>query len=92
MMSGNKCMAIFGFCDIHHFAEVNEVLDIEIMVFVNTIADVVHFAVDKFAGSTNKNIGEAFLLVWKFHADDIKKTPKTLELKAKSKHKNHVAD
>ena len=26
MMSGNKCIAIFGFCDIHHFAEANEVL------------------------------------------------------------------
>jgi class 3 adenylate cyclase len=36
------------------------------MVFVNEIADIVHSCVDKFAGSTNKNIGDAFLLIWKF--------------------------
>lgn len=35
------------------------------MVFVNTVASVVHKIVDKFQGSANKNIGEAFLLVWK---------------------------
>lgn len=35
MVAGQKVQAIFGFCDIHHFAEANEVLDIDIMVFVN---------------------------------------------------------
>jgi len=35
------------------------------MVFVNTIAKVVHSIVDRYAGSANKNIGDAFLLVWK---------------------------
>jgi len=34
--------------------------------FVNDIANVVHSAVDSMAGATNKNIGEAFLFVWKF--------------------------
>jgi len=35
------------------------------MVFVNEIASIVHGHVDYFTGSTNKNIGDAFLLVWK---------------------------
>lgn len=35
------------------------------MVFVNTVAQVVHQIVDTYQGSTNKNIGDAFLLVWK---------------------------
>ena len=35
------------------------------MVFVNEIAEITHSQVDKYAGSANKNIGEAFLLVWK---------------------------
>ncbi len=73
MMAGNKCIAIFGFCDIHHFAEANEVLQEDIMAFVNQIADVVHFCVDKFGGSANKNIGEAFLLIWKFKDKDVVK-------------------
>jgi len=37
------------------------------MVFVNEVAEIVHSTVDSFSGSANKNIGDAFLLVWKFH-------------------------
>jgi len=36
-----------------------------VMTFVNTIAAVVHVNIVKFGGSTNKNIGDAFLYVWK---------------------------
>ena len=35
------------------------------MVFVNEIAEIVHGIVDSFSGAPNKNIGDAFLLVWK---------------------------
>lgn len=41
------------------------------MVFVNEIGEIVHGIVDKFSGSANKNIGDAFLLVWKFPNEDI---------------------
>lgn len=37
------------------------------MVFVNEIADITHGIVDQFAGAANKNIGDAFLLVWKYN-------------------------
>jgi len=40
------------------------------MVFVNEIAEIVHGMVDHYNGSANKNIGDAFLLVWKFRKDD----------------------
>jgi class 3 adenylate cyclase len=36
------------------------------MEFVNTIAQIVHMEVHLHDGSANKNIGNAFLLVWKF--------------------------
>jgi len=36
------------------------------MLFVNQIAAIVHDKVDKYGGAANKNIGDAFLLVWKF--------------------------
>ena len=36
------------------------------MLLVNAVAEIVHSQVDKYGGSVNKNIGEAFLLVWKF--------------------------
>ena len=34
------------------------------MIFVNTISELIHSSVYRYGGSTNKNIGEAFLLVW----------------------------
>ena len=65
MLPGQRQCAIFGFCDIRNFTDATEILQEEVMVFVNTVAQVVHKAVDIFQGSTNKNIGDAFLLVWK---------------------------
>jgi len=38
-------------------------------VFVNKIGSLVHEAVYRYGGSANKNIGEAFLLVWIIPAD-----------------------
>ena len=40
------------------------------MIFVNEIAEIVHSMIDKYAGAANKNIGEAFLLVWKIEEED----------------------
>jgi hypothetical protein len=40
------------------------------MVYVNTLAEIVHSRVDEYGGAANKNIGEAFLLVWKFDSLD----------------------
>ena len=57
---------MFGFCDIRSFTDATEVLQEDIMEFVNSIADVVHTEVAIHQGSANKNIGDAFLLVWKF--------------------------
>ena len=65
MMEGVKIVAIFGFCDIRHFSDVTEVLKKDVMIFVNEVAEIVHNLVNEHLGAANKNIGEAFLLVWK---------------------------
>ena len=70
MNPGNKVMAIFGFCDIRQFTDTTEILQEDVMLFVNEIAELVHGIVDKFSGAANKNIGDAFLLVWKLDEDD----------------------
>lgn len=64
-MPGQKVAAIFGFCDIRQFTDATEVLQQEVMEFVNTIARIVHMEVALHGGAPNKNIGDAFLLVWK---------------------------
>lgn len=45
------------------------------MVFVNEIAEIVHGLVDAYGGSANKNIGDAFLLVWKYLPNDYDPDP-----------------
>lgn len=66
MVKGRKMVAIFGFCDIRQFTDATEVLQEGVMEFVNSIAQIVHMEVSLHGGSANKNIGDAFLLVWKF--------------------------
>ena len=41
------------------------------MLFVNEIAEIVHSIVDRFSGAANKNIGDAFLLVWKYSDEEV---------------------
>ena len=66
MIKGQKKTVFMGFCDIRDFSKVNLALKEETFIFVNKIAEIVHKSVDKFGGATNKNIGDAFLSVWKF--------------------------
>ena len=48
------------------------------MVFVNTIADIVHRAVKENEGAPNKNIGSAFLLVWRMSDMNHSRTADTI--------------
>lgn len=57
--------AIFGFCDIRNFTDATEILVDEVLEFVNKIAKIVHSEVSNSEGGANKNIGDAFLVVWK---------------------------
>jgi len=65
MMPGTRIQAVFGFCDIKRFAELTEVLDLEILMFANTIGKLVHSCVHRWSGVANKNLGDAFLVLWK---------------------------
>ena len=53
------------------------------MLYVNEIGEIVHGIVDLYSGAANKNIGDAFLLVWKFLEEDIERNEEldTLSLK-----------
>ena len=70
MMPGQRTYCIFGFCILDSFVECTEVLQGDIMTYVNRVAEITHSMVDRYGGAANKNIGEAFLLVWKFHDKD----------------------
>jgi class 3 adenylate cyclase len=80
MIEGKKVMAIYGFCDIRNFTDTTEVLQEKVMIFVNEIAEIVHEITSDYCGSANKNIGDAFLLVWKFDEKFVKKENGELKL------------
>jgi len=65
MVPGIKVDCIIGFCNIRHFTEATEVLKEKVMLFVNQVGEIVHGCVDDYHGAPNKNIGDAFLLVWR---------------------------
>lgn len=69
-MVGKKVICLFGFADIKMFTEVSDKLKEEVMIFVNEIAEILSPIVEKCTGATNKNLGEAFLFVWKFREED----------------------
>ncbi len=70
MVSGRKIFAAFGFCDIRKFTDATECLKEDVMLFTNAIGSIVHEACHHFKGAANKNIGDAFLLVWKIPPDN----------------------
>eukprot|EP01062_Namystynia_karyoxenos_P058737 TRINITY_DN50220_c0_g1_i1.p1 TRINITY_DN50220_c0_g1~~TRINITY_DN50220_c0_g1_i1.p1 ORF type:complete len:1305 (+),score=386.06 TRINITY_DN50220_c0_g1_i1:83-3916(+) len=65
MLPGRNVLALFSFCDIRKFTQATEVLRQDVMFFVNSVARIVHATVHECGGSPNKNIGDAFLSVWR---------------------------
>lgn len=68
---GTKVYCVFGFCNIRGFAQINKSLGSQVLEFVNLIAEILHTNVHLHLGSTNKNIGDVFLLVWKFKNSEL---------------------
>jgi len=67
MVPGSKVEAIYGFCEIRNFATATSVLQERTMVFVNQVVEIVRTVVDSYLGAANKNVGEAFLMVWRLN-------------------------
>lgn len=65
LLPGVRVYAIVGFCDIHHFEEINQVLGNDVLTFVNSVAEIVHSAAHGWSGQVNKNLGNAFVVVWR---------------------------
>eukprot|EP00605_Chrysophyceae_sp_TOSAG23-4_P001372 GSChrysophyteH1.ASY1.ANO1.1492.1 assembled CDS len=69
LLPGVRIYAVIGFCDIHHFEEINRLLTNDVLVFVNTIAEIVHSRVHYWGGQCNKNLGNAFVILWRIVVD-----------------------
>ena len=65
MIAGKKITSVFGFAIIEDFTNTCSCLEEETCTYINTIANIVHMGAHNFHGAPNKNIGCAFLMVWK---------------------------
>jgi len=65
MISGSKVEAIYGLCRVRNFTTITGVLREKTIVFANQVAEIVHRLGDEHLGAPNKNLGDAFLLVWR---------------------------
>jgi len=66
---GKRVYAIFGFLAIDGFSEQLRALDRDVMILINDVAKVIHDEVFRWAlgnsGQCNKNLGNAFLMVFR---------------------------
>ena len=63
MLRGKKKECAYGFCDIRQFTDTVECLQDQVMLFTNSVGEIVHQSVHDNRGEPNKNIGDAFLIV-----------------------------
>lgn len=70
LLPGIKVYVIVGFCDIHHFEDVLVQLTDDVLTFVNTIAEIVHENVAHWGGQCNKNLGNAFVILWRIEDEE----------------------
>eukprot|EP00948_MAST-09A_sp_MAST-9A-sp1_P000543 g543.t1 len=71
MVPGTKVRALFSFVNIGSFKKIMTALGVDVLLFVNSFANLLHHFVEVSYGSPNKNLGNAFLLVWKLPNVDI---------------------
>eukprot|EP00605_Chrysophyceae_sp_TOSAG23-4_P000252 GSChrysophyteH1.ASY1.ANO1.289.1 assembled CDS len=79
LLPGVRVYVIVGFCDIHHFEEVLVKLTDDVLVFVNHIAEIVHENVVHWGGQCNKNLGNAFVILWRI--DDEERLHEVIDLR-----------
>ena len=65
MLPGKRVTGVFGFAIIEDFTVSCGCLEEVTCTYINTIAKIIHEGANAFHGAPNKNIGAAFLLVWK---------------------------
>lgn len=79
MVAGVRVEAVFGNIRIREFGVLTEVLQSQVMTFVNQVAEIVHGVVDEYMGAPNKNAGDNFMCIWKTTGMDEPMTSRTAD-------------
>eukprot|EP00927_Polykrikos_kofoidii_P071073 TRINITY_DN67406_c0_g1_i1.p1 TRINITY_DN67406_c0_g1~~TRINITY_DN67406_c0_g1_i1.p1 ORF type:complete len:1008 (+),score=163.09 TRINITY_DN67406_c0_g1_i1:421-3024(+) len=65
ILAGRSVEAVFAYCAIRDFDLVIEGLKDRVVLFVNRVAELVHGVANEYLGDPDKNLGNAFFLVWR---------------------------
>ena len=86
-------MAIFGYCEVRYFADAVKVLQEDVLILINEIAEIVHSTVEFFDGCVNKNLGRGFLIIWKLPKEAIQNQDSLKKIKLRATPQVHqIAD
>jgi len=66
VVPGHRVDAILVFCHIRRFDHVTTILEEKSLMFVNLISEIVHLVCDEFSGAANRNMGDSFLMAWRY--------------------------
>ena len=86
LLPGKKKYSMFLMVRITQFNQITDILQEEIIVFVNKIVRILHESVKRWEGTANKNYGDKYLITWLLPEDyyhNITEMTKKLERKAK---------
>lgn len=80
LIPGRKVNMIFSFCQIRQFSETTELLQEEIIVFVNTIVEIIHKVGQQWEGVPTNNSGDRYVITWRLPTmEDAKKAIEAAE-------------
>lgn len=86
LLPGRRQYAIFLMVRITEFNNITNILQEEIIIFVNKIVRILHGTVKKWDGAANKNYGDKYLITWLLPSEqwhEIEQMSIKLESKAK---------
>eukprot|EP00928_Gymnodinium_smaydae_P070653 TRINITY_DN5444_c0_g3_i2.p1 TRINITY_DN5444_c0_g3~~TRINITY_DN5444_c0_g3_i2.p1 ORF type:complete len:1022 (-),score=169.14 TRINITY_DN5444_c0_g3_i2:113-3178(-) len=73
MTPGHVVDAVFALMKLRSFDDTTEVLQEQVMVFVNLVSAVVHSVCNEHSGSPTQSVGESYLLVWRLPQSGFKR-------------------
>lgn len=71
LQSGEKIIGIFTLCEVVSFGDIVQVLDEEVVVFMNILSYIVHRNIDEYNGVICKNMGDSFFFMWKIPFNEV---------------------
>jgi class 3 adenylate cyclase len=71
LTSGREILAIFCFAKISGFSDLLDSLGPHVLKYMHIVSRLVHSQSEKYSGSVNRNLGDSYLLVWKFPQEDV---------------------